>query len=53
MTKRTLTHLALVTKGSQSLRTVIPRSIAEKLGLGPSDMLEWLDIKGQIVVRKL
>ena len=53
MTNRYLTHLALVTKESQFLRTVIPRIIAKKLRLQPSDMLEGLDVKGQIVVRRL
>lgn len=35
------THLTLTTKESQSLRTVIPRSVVEKLKLKSTDMVEW------------
>jgi hypothetical protein len=54
MIQRTVTHLALVSKSAQSLKTTIPRSVVKKLKLQQSDMLEWLETsKGDIVVRRL
>lgn len=53
MPKRILSHLTLTIKDSKSIRTVIPAIIAEKLGgLTPDNMLEWVEKKGEIVVKK-
>lgn len=51
--KRTVTHLTFVNRHSQSLRTVVPRHIAEQWKLEQTDMLEWFQKGGDIVVKKL
>ncbi|MFZ0223738.1 MAG: hypothetical protein WAM42_18805 [Candidatus Nitrosopolaris sp.] len=54
MEQRTITHLALISKDAQSLKTTIPRNIVKLLKLKSTDMLEWLETnKGDIIVRKL
>ena len=54
MGQRTITHLALISKEAQSLKTTIPRNIVKRLKLESTDMLEWLETnKGDIIVRKL
>lgn len=54
MEQRTITHLALISKDAQSLKTTIPRNIVKLLKLKSTDMLERLETnKGDIIVRKL
>jgi bifunctional DNA-binding transcriptional regulator/antitoxin component of YhaV-PrlF toxin-antitoxin module len=51
---RIFTHLVLISKNAQSIKTTIPRSVVKKLKLQPKDLLEWYETeKGDIIVRKL
>lgn len=43
----------LTSLSNKSLRTVIPYSVVKKLNLTPSDLLEWVEKKGDIIVKKL
>jgi hypothetical protein len=53
MIQRTITHLALISKDAQSLKTTIPRNIVKLLKLKPTDMLEWLETnKGDEIIDK-
>jgi antitoxin component of MazEF toxin-antitoxin module len=55
MAERILSHLHLtVGDRSNSLRTVVPHQIVEKLHLTVSDILEWVvTSKGDILVKRL
>ena len=55
MTERTFSHLnKTVGNKSNSLRTVIPHSIVEKMELTDSDMLEWVMVnKRESIIKKL
>jgi bifunctional DNA-binding transcriptional regulator/antitoxin component of YhaV-PrlF toxin-antitoxin module len=54
MAERIFSHLnKTVGDKSNSLRTVVPHTIVEKMKLTDSDMLEWIINKGDIIVRKL
>jgi hypothetical protein len=51
---RTLSHLALITKNAQSIKTTVPRNVVKKMNLAPTDILEWSETKdGEFTVRKL
>ena len=53
MVERTITRVTLTSKNSQSLRTVIPRSVCKKMNLQLYDMLEWVNAdKNQVLVMK-
>lgn len=51
--KKVITRVSLTKKNTKSLRTVIPVSIVKKLKLDNLDSIEWLDISGQVVIKKL
>ena len=55
MPERIFSHLnKTVGDKSNSLRTVVPHTIVEKMKLTDSDILEWIETsKGDIIVRKL
>ena len=54
MAERIFSHLnKTIGDRSNSLRTVVPSIIVKRLNLTESDILEWVEKKGDIVVKKL
>lgn len=55
MTERIFSHLnKTIGDKSNSLRTVVPHIIVEKMELSDSDMLEWVMVnKRETIVKKL
>lgn len=49
MEQRTITHLALISKDAQSLKTTIPRNIVKLLKLKSTDMLEGYNCEEVVV----